>query len=34
MDPSFFPSCSHVLGPETAPDELVNESILDEIRKA
>ena len=35
MDPSFFPLVlAAFMGPETAPDELVNESILDEIRKA
>ncbi len=33
MDPSFFPLVlAAFMGPETAPDELVNESILDEIR--
>ncbi len=35
MDPSFFPLVlAAFMGPETAPDELVNESILDEIRRA
>jgi hypothetical protein len=33
MDPSFFPLVlAAFMGPETAPDELVNESILEEIR--
>ena len=33
MDPGFFPLVlAAFMGPETIPDELVNESILDEIR--
>ena len=33
MDPSFFPLVlAAFLGPETVPDELVNESVLEEIR--
>jgi len=35
MDPAFFPLVIGAFtGPETIPDELVNESILDEIRSA